>query len=215
HHPNRPLPHLGGVLFRSRHDSNLSKVGASGKPRAVAGRRSAPAWDRGEDPMEGRMRKLMQAGLSVAPVAAVAGCGALFNSGPAKVTFTSSPEGAEVWVNGMRRGTTPLVLDLQKNQDYTVIFKKPGHADVAVTVSKKVGAGYVVLDVLGGLLPVIIDAATGSWYVLSTNTVHGMLNPATSELSGELTPEQLDQVRRGVPASRFIEIPEELLRDRH
>src|SRR5690606_21436011 len=35
HHPNRPLPHLGGVLFRSRHDSNLSKVGASGKPRAV------------------------------------------------------------------------------------------------------------------------------------------------------------------------------------
>src|SRR5690606_17149982 len=33
--PNRPLPHLGGVLFRSRHDSNLSKVGASGKPRAV------------------------------------------------------------------------------------------------------------------------------------------------------------------------------------
>ena len=84
-----------------------------------------------------------------------------------------------------------------------------------MTVSKKVGAGYVVLDVLGGLLPVIIDAATGSWYVLSTNTVHGMLNPATSELSGELTPEQLDQVRRGVPASRFIEIPEELLRDRH
>src|SRR5690606_30836364 len=35
HHPNRPLPLLGGVLFRSRHDSNLSKVGASGKPRAV------------------------------------------------------------------------------------------------------------------------------------------------------------------------------------
>jgi len=42
-----------------------------------------------------------------------------------------------------------------------VIFKKPCHADVAVTVSKKVGAGYMVLGVLGGLLPVVIDTATG------------------------------------------------------
>lgn len=53
------------------------------------------------------MRKLMQAGLSVALVHVVAGCGTLFNSGPAKMTFTSSPAGAEVWVNGMRQGTTP------------------------------------------------------------------------------------------------------------
>lgn len=160
------------------------------------------------------MGKLMQAGLSAALAAAVAGCGALFNGGPAKVTFTSSPEGAEVWINGMRRGTTPTVLDLQKNQDYTVVFKLPGHKDVATTISKKVGAGYVVLDVLGGLLPVIIDAATGSWFVLSTNAVHGTLDPVASELSGTLTPEQLEQVRRGVPASRFIEVPEELLQDR-
>src|SRR5690606_24111229 len=35
HHPNRPLPHLGGVLLCLSHDPNLSKVGASGKPRAV------------------------------------------------------------------------------------------------------------------------------------------------------------------------------------
>src|SRR5690606_38145996 len=35
HHPNRPLPHLGGVLLCLSHDPNLSKVGASGQPGAV------------------------------------------------------------------------------------------------------------------------------------------------------------------------------------
>lgn len=160
------------------------------------------------------MGKLMQAGLALALGVVVAGCGALFNGGPAKITFTSAPDGAEVWIDGMRRGTTPTVLDLQKNQDYTVVFKKPGHKDVATTLTKKVSAGYVVLDVLGGLLPVVIDAATGSWYVLNTNSVHGSLDPAVSGLGGTLTPEQLEQVRRGVPASRFIELPEEAVKDR-
>lgn len=35
HHPNRPLPHLGGVRLCSGHDPNLSRVGASSNPRAV------------------------------------------------------------------------------------------------------------------------------------------------------------------------------------
>lgn len=142
---------------------------------------------------------------------AAAGCGALFNNGPALVTFTSTPDGADVFVNGTRRGTTPLSIPLSKSEDYAVTFRKAGHEDVVATVNKKVGAGWVILDVLGGLVPIIIDAATGSWYVLSTNSVHGALGPSTAEAAGTLTPEQLDAVRRGVPASRFIEVPEEYL----
>lgn len=140
---------------------------------------------------------------------ALAGCGALFNNGPELVTFTSQPDGASVYVNGTRRGTTPLTIPLAKNQDYTVSFRKEGHEEVVTTVNKQVGATWVILDVLGGLLPVIIDAATGSWYVLSTNAVHGSLGSAMTEFSGTLTPDELEAVRRGAPASRFIDVPAE------
>jgi hypothetical protein len=144
------------------------------------------------------MRKLMLAAMAAV---VVGGCGALFNSGPAHVTFSSSPDGAEVLVNGTPRGTTPMVLQMAKNEDYSVVFRKDGYRDVTNVISRRVSPTYVVLDVLGGLLPVIIDAATGSWYVLSTNAVHGSLSPAAS---GQLTPEELRQVLAGVPAARFI-----------
>jgi len=86
----------------------------------------------------------MRARLAPVLAAALAGCGALFNGGPAKVTFTSSPDGAEVWIDGMRRGTTPLVVDLQKNQDYTVVFKKEGHKEVVTTITRKVVVPHAV-----------------------------------------------------------------------
>jgi hypothetical protein len=38
-------------------------------------------------------------------------------------------------------------------------------------------AGYVVVDVLLALVPVIIDAATGSWYTLAPSPMNVMLQP--------------------------------------
>jgi hypothetical protein len=136
----------------------------------------------------------------VAASVTAAACGAIFNSGPARVNFTSTPDTSEVWIDGIRRGTTPVFLELEKKKDHTVTFKKAGYQDMTNPIPKSIKGVYVVFDVLGGLLPVIIDAATGSWYVLSTDHVHGTLQ----RMSGQLTPEQLDQVRMGVPASRFI-----------
>ena len=129
-----------------------------------------------------------------------AGCGALFNSGPARVNFTSTPDSSEVWVDGVRRGTTPIFLELEKKKDHTVTFKKAGFQDMTNPIPRSIKGVYVVFDVLGGLLPVIVDAATGSWYVLSTDHVHGVLQ----RMSGQLTPEQLERVKAGEPLSHFI-----------
>jgi hypothetical protein len=131
---------------------------------------------------------------------ATSACGAIFNSGPQRVNFTSTPDSAEVWVDGVRRGTTPIFLELEKRKDHTVTFKKAGYQDFTNPVTRAVKGVYVVFDVLFGILPVIVDAATGSWYVLSTDHVHGTLQ----QTSGQLTPEQLEQVKHGVPLSRFI-----------
>ena len=129
-----------------------------------------------------------------------AGCGAIFNSGPARVNFTSTPDSSEVWIDGVRRGTTPIFLELEKKKDHTVTFKKAGYQDMINPIPKSIKGVYVVFDVLGGLLPVIVDAATGSWYVLSTDHVHGTLQ----RMSGQLTPGQLERLKAGEPLSHFI-----------
>lgn len=96
-------------------------------------------------------------------IVATAGCGALFNTKVKTIAMTSTPAQAEVWIDGTMRGVTPLSLPLDNQDSHTVIFRKDGYEDVVCELSSNVGAGWVLLDLLGGLLPIIIDAATGDW----------------------------------------------------
>jgi hypothetical protein len=119
--------------------------------------------------------KLLRAGLLVGAAAAVTGCATLFSSGSVPVAFQTDTPGAEVWINGTRRGVTPLTLEMDNTKPITVTFKQAGRQDVTVDVGTKVRGGFVVLDVLGGLAPIIIDAATGEWKTLETRTVNANL----------------------------------------
>lgn len=106
------------------------------------------------------------------------GCATLFNSGSQNVTMSSDPTGAEVYVDGNRRGQTPLTLELDNNSSHTVTFEMEGHKEVSCELGTSVGAGWVVLDVLGGLVPVIIDAATGKWKSLESSNCNATLPEA-------------------------------------
>ena len=96
-------------------------------------------------------------------LAGAIGCGALFNSKVKTISMTSTPTQAEVWIDGTMRGVTPLSLPLDNQESHSVVFRKEGHQDVVCELSSDVGAGWIVLDILGGLLPIIVDAATGDW----------------------------------------------------
>ncbi|WP_425155530.1 PEGA domain-containing protein [Candidatus Palauibacter sp.] len=116
-------------------------------------------------------------------VLAVAGCGALFNSKIKTISMTSTPTQAEVWIDGTLRGVTPLSLPLDNQESHTVVFRKEGHQDVICELSSDVGAGWIILDVLGGLLPIIVDAVTGDWSGIGEDACNVGLpeNPASPE----------------------------------
>ena len=58
----------------------------------------------------------------------------------------------------------------QPPRPHNHIFRKEGHQDAVCELKASVGAGWVILDILGGLLPVIVDAATGAWKSLDAQT---------------------------------------------
>ena len=102
-------------------------------------------------------------------------CATLFKGTNEEVRFGSEPQKAEVWVNGAKMGETPTSLKLESKKTYTIEFRKEGFRPVTRTITNRVGAGWIILDVLAGLVPVIVDAATGAWYSLDQKNVDAVL----------------------------------------
>jgi len=143
--------------------------------------------------------------------ASVSACGAVFNGGPAHLNVTSSPANAEIWVDGMSSGATPSVLELDKKREHVVTLKRTGYNDLTVRVGRSFRGRYVVFDVLGGLIPIVIDAASQSWYVLDRNAVNVTLQSASggdgAALHGSLSGEQVKRILAGESAALVIGAP--------
>ncbi len=120
-------------------------------------------------------KRILSIVLIVALLPVVAGCATLFKGRNEKVAFNSNPVGADVYVNGVKMGTTPIELKLDARNSYTIEFRKEGFQSVTRQIQSGTAAGYVILDILGGLVPVIIDAATGAWSTLDTDNVNAAL----------------------------------------
>ncbi|HNQ81025.1 MAG TPA: PEGA domain-containing protein [Candidatus Aminicenantes bacterium] len=109
--------------------------------------------------------------LAVFLVLSLASCATLFKGTTEEVNFGSNPTGAEVWVDGKLMGTTPINFRLITKKVYLIEFKYQDQTK-SVYLNNHVGAGWIVLDVLGGLVPVIIDAVTGAWYSFDQSNVN-------------------------------------------
>ena len=103
------------------------------------------------------------------------GCATLFKGTTQEVRFNSNPQKARVIVNSVDMGETPLTLRLESKKSYTIEFRAEGYKPKTYTISNRVGAGWIILDVLGGLVPVIVDAATGAWYSLDQTNIDAVL----------------------------------------
>ncbi len=114
-------------------------------------------------------------GLIIIIIYIIGGCATVFKGNSNSVNFASDPAGARVYVNGVPRGTTPINLKLESKQTYTIEFKKDGYDTQTYTITNHVGVGWIVLDILFGLVPVIVDAATGAWYELDQDAVNAVL----------------------------------------
>lgn len=104
-----------------------------------------------------------------------ASCATLFKGTTQEVHFNSSPQKARVIVNGVDMGETPVALKLESKKTYTIEFRAEGFKSKSHTISNHVGAGWIILDVLAGLVGVIIDAATGAWYSLDQTNIDAVL----------------------------------------
>ena len=120
----------------------------------------------------------------LAAAMASTGCGTMFGGSRQLIQAASIPEGATVAAAGTAGSRTPTSLSLERKNNYVLEFSAPGYTTQRVDVQKSLRGGIVVLDILGGVLPVIVDAITGGWYTLSPEQVNAMLTKVDADGAG-------------------------------
>ena len=96
---------------------------------------------------------------------AISGCATLFKGPSEEVTFNANRDAVDVYIDNELVGQAPVTVELKSDATYDVRFESDGETR-EVELSGAVGAGWIILDVFTGLIPVVIDIATGDWYEL-------------------------------------------------
>jgi hypothetical protein len=90
------------------------------------------------------------------------------------VSVTSDLPGAEVHVNGVPFGKTPVQLPVDASVDQTITVKVGSTVHTCV-LSATIKPEWIVLDVVMGGIPVIVDAVTGKWRSLDSTFCHAAM----------------------------------------
>jgi len=99
------------------------------------------------------------------------GCATVFHNPSHPINVNSDPGGAKIYIDGIYVGETPVVYKVDGRKTHEIEFRKEGYKSKAYHLENFVGGGWVVLDIVFGLVPVIVDAATGQWFYPSEDNV--------------------------------------------
>jgi hypothetical protein len=136
--------------------------------------------------------RLRSAGMAVGFVA-LTGCGAIFNGSRQNISATAQPEGAQITVDlTQAKYTAPAMISLERKNDYNLTFTKEGYTQGNLHIGHSLNGGILVLDILTGLIGVVVDAATGSWFNLNPSAATVTLTKTTAAIAGP------DSIRIGV-----------------
>lgn len=113
----------------------------------------------------------------VASTSLLGGCGTMLHGSRQDIMVQSSVPGAMVQTSPLSSSVTaPGMLNLERKNNYVLTFTAPGYAPANVSVTNSIGVGTVIADVLlTGLVGVVVDGMTGSWYGLNPETANATL----------------------------------------
>ena len=123
--------------------------------------------------------------LAAAIAAPCVGCASVTRGTTENISISSTPEGATAEITGLEIPTscvTPCVVQAKRNADITVTVNKEGYAPQIIPLTKEIpgagAAGFACNVLLGGLVGMGVDAATGAALDHKPNPVIVTLQPA-------------------------------------
>ena len=113
------------------------------------------------------------------------GCASISRGTTENISISSTPPGATAELSGLDNPTscvTPCVVVVKRNADITVTVNKEGYEPQVIPLTKEIpgsgAAGFAGNVLLGGLVGMGVDAATGAAQDHKPNPVIVTLKPA-------------------------------------
>lgn len=121
--------------------------------------------------------------------ASLGGCATVTRGTTGQITVNSEPAGAEAKSSiGHACSSTPCTWEVNRKSEFIVSFSKPGYQDTQIPVQTRVtgagAAGFAGNVLVGGVIGMGVDAATGSTLEHYPNPVMASLVPLKKAASG-------------------------------
>jgi hypothetical protein len=98
-------------------------------------------------------------------------CATIFSGTSEKISFTSEPAGAKVFYKGLEKCTTPCVTQFNKSlSSVDVEYRHPNFPSKSVNLPREFNATTILNVLVGGIIGIGIDAATGSMMNYTDNS---------------------------------------------
>lgn len=109
------------------------------------------------------MKKQLSIALLTGILLSATSCATIITGTKDKITFNSTPEGAKVMHKGVEKCTTPCTAEIPRSlSKQMVTFEKEGFNSKEVKLTKTFNPVTLVNILVGGVIGLGIDTATGS-----------------------------------------------------
>ena len=153
------------------------------------------------------MRRVLALAVLCALGSGLGGCASVTRGWNEQIQISSEPQGAEVRTSMSQACVTPCTLQVGRKDEFSVNFSKPGYQPQTVMVTTRLAgggaAGFAGNVLVGGIIGMGVDAASGATLEHYPNPVLAVLQPAAPPLR----PAPQPPGRRGKPAPGIVQRP--------
>ena len=115
-------------------------------------------------------------------MAVAQGCSTIIKGSKQSVIISSNPSEANVYVNGIHLGKTPAMARLMRKNTQLIKIELEGYSPYLTILESRFNGWIFGNIIFGGLVGIIVDAATGSMYSLKPEQVQARFELAQGSL---------------------------------
>lgn len=124
------------------------------------------------------MKKALALMLILSHSLVMSGCASIVSGRHQDVQIVSNPPGADVTIDSVKRGSTPMVVSLKRSERHVVKLSKDGYAEETIGTKKGFNWWMTANILIGGIVGIIIDFATGATYKVKPEEINVELKQA-------------------------------------
>jgi|LauGreDrversion4_2_1035121.scaffolds.fasta_scaffold290606_2 hypothetical protein len=112
----------------------------------------------------------------------VSSCATIILGSKQSVGISSNPSSAKIYINEESVGTTPKTVDIKKKdaKSFKVKIELDGYQPYETVLTRKTSGWIAGNILLGGLIGLVVDLATGGAYVLTPDQIQAEFGKTTA-----------------------------------